>query len=109
MRNLQVRQEPLGLRPFARAWGADEYDEHGGQLSLVSCQLAVFTTDECPLPLTTDNLLFEQSAIVAHHQVAVDLLNQVEGHADGNQKPGAAVEAGDVGLDVQKARNNRGD
>ena len=35
--------------------------------------------------------------IVPHDQVAVDLLHQVQGHADDDQQAGAAVEAGDRG------------
>ena len=38
---------------------------------------------------------FQQAGVVPHDQVAVDLLHQVEGHADDDQQAGAAVEAGD--------------
>ena len=37
-----------------------------------------------------------QAGIVPHDQVAVDLLHQIEGHADDDQQAGAAVEAGDA-------------
>ena len=38
--------------------------------------------------------LFEQTLVVAHDQVAVDLLHQIERDAHGNQQTGSAVKAG---------------
>ena len=38
--------------------------------------------------------LLQQPLVVPHHQVAVDLLHQIEGHAHGDQQARAAVEAG---------------
>ena len=49
---------------------------------------------------------FEQSAIVSHHQVAVNLLNQVERDTHSNQQSGAAVEAGDRIGHAERAVNN---
>src|SRR5438034_2096211 len=42
------------------------------------------------------SLVFRQSRIIAHHEMAVDLLNEVESHADDDQQAGAAVEAGNA-------------
>src|SRR5947207_12795081 len=41
--------------------------------------------------------------------MTIDFLNQVEGDADGNQQAGAAIEAGDVGFDLEQAGDDRGD
>ena len=43
---------------------------------------------------TKTHLLFQQSLVISHHQVAIDLLHQVEADADGDQQAGAAVETG---------------
>src|SRR5271170_6957112 len=37
-------------------------------------------------PYPPSSLALEQSLVISHDQVAVDLLHQIEGHADGDQQ-----------------------
>src|SRR5258708_7350207 len=51
---------------------------------------------------------FQQARIVRHHQVTVDFLNQIEGDTDGDQQASAAEKAGDLIVDVDDPRDDRG-
>src|SRR5947207_1945080 len=49
------------------------------------------------------SLVFGEAGIVAHDQMAVDLLNKIERHANHDQQAGAAVEGGDAVIDFHRA------
>jgi hypothetical protein len=49
---------------------------------------------------------FEQTSIVSHDQVAVDLLDKIEDHADGDEQARTTVEAGDAGADTDHGSND---
>src|SRR5262245_1359376 len=52
--------------------------------------------------------IFRQAGIIAHYQVAVNLLHQVERHADDDQQTRAAVEAGDRVVHLERRGNQAG-
>src|SRR4051812_15004316 len=54
-------------------------------------------------------LFLQQASVVAHYEMAIDFLDQVEGDADGNQQTGTAVEACDDVIHAERARDDRRD
>src|SRR5215204_502499 len=57
---------------------------------------------------TTVSIL-RQTGVVPHDQVAIDLLDQVQAHAHGDEQAGPAVEGGDGRRDFQLGRRDRRD
>src|SRR6185312_5052720 len=54
-------------------------------------------------------LRFQQSSIIAHYQMTVDLLHEVEPDRNDDEQSRASEETGDDEIDVEKSLNGRGD
>ena len=99
----EIVLEPLGLRPFSSTRRPKEHDAHEYEVRVERSSSGFEVGSQLPLTLRPRlaRLLFQQPLVIPHHQVAIDFLHQVEGHADGDQQAGAAVEAGDHVIDVE--------
>ena len=56
----------------------------------------------------TDALL-QQTFVISHDQMAVDLLDKIERDADRDQQSGSSIETGNHVIDTQKTGNDRRD
>lgn len=100
--------QPLALRSLSGAGRSDEDDPHENPARDDNDHRHT-QWHAGPVRAEPESGLLQQSGVVSHHEVTVDLLNQIEGHAHGDQQAGAAVESGNRRWNSEKASNYRGD
>ena len=121
VRHVEKLDEPLALRPLPSAGRSNEDDPHENP-ARDNEERRHAPRRSGPGPSCGSGLL-QQSGVVPHHEMTVDLLDEIEGHTDGDQQAGTAVETsylrGDTesptddcwndGHKCEKTRSNVGD